>query len=107
MNGGFQRHPHQVPIYAPGKEPLPPGFTDEDRAVLQQTKKWEGYAAMAMESCALKTVMAGGAGAFDRCSLFGPKFMIIPFRIRLRGFLLPNVCFICIRGSVSSTKDPG
>jgi len=64
MNGGFQRHPHQVPIYAPGKEPLPPGFTEEDRAVLQQTKKWEGYAAMAMESCALKTVMAGGAGAF-------------------------------------------
>jgi hypothetical protein len=65
MNGGFQRYPHQVPIYAPGKEPLPPGFTEEDRAVLQQTKKWEGYMTMAMESCALKTAMAGGAGAFD------------------------------------------
>lgn len=64
MNGGFQRHPHQAPIYAPGKEPLPPGFTDEDRAILQQTKKWERYAGMAMESCAVKTVLAGGAGTY-------------------------------------------
>ncbi|KAG5652842.1 hypothetical protein H0H81_003404 [Sphagnurus paluster] len=62
MNGGSPNYPGAVPIYAPGKEPLPPGFTEEDRAALQQTKKWEGYAAMAMESCAVKTVLAGGAG---------------------------------------------
>ncbi|KAF8891809.1 Tim17/Tim22/Tim23/Pmp24 family-domain-containing protein, partial [Infundibulicybe gibba] len=46
-----------VPIYPAGKEPLPPGFTEEDRAQLQQMKKWEGYTAMAMESCATKTVL--------------------------------------------------
>ncbi|KAF5380352.1 hypothetical protein D9615_004691 [Tricholomella constricta] len=62
MNGGSPSYPCAVPIYAPGKEPLPPGFTEEDRAAIQQTKKWEGYAAMAMESCAAKTVLAGGAG---------------------------------------------
>lgn len=64
MNGSSPTYPGQVPIYAPGKEPLPPGFTEEDRAAIQQTKKWEGYAGMAMESCAVKTVLAGGAGMF-------------------------------------------
>ncbi|TFK44915.1 Tim17/Tim22/Tim23/Pmp24 family-domain-containing protein [Crucibulum laeve] len=62
------RFPGQVPIWAPGKEPLPPGLTEEDRAALDQQKKWENYAAMGMESCATKTVMAGtmgfGIGAF-------------------------------------------
>jgi hypothetical protein len=62
MNGSSPSYPGQVPIYAAGKEPLPPGFTEEDRAAIQQTKKWEGYAGMAMESCAVKTVLAGGAG---------------------------------------------
>ncbi|GLB37734.1 putative mitochondrial import inner membrane translocase subunit tim22 [Lyophyllum shimeji] len=62
MNAGSPSYPGAVPIYAPGKEPLPPGLTEEDRAAYQQTKKWEGYAAMAMESCAVKTVLAGGAG---------------------------------------------
>lgn len=73
MNGSSPTYPGQVPIYAPGKEPLPPGFTEEDRAAIQQTKKWEGYAGMAMESCAVKTVLAGGAGAsYHSASLFSP-----------------------------------
>lgn len=58
----FTRREGQVPIWAPGKEPLPPGFTEEDRAQMEQTKKWEKFAGMAMESCATKTVLAGGAG---------------------------------------------
>ncbi|KAF8070740.1 Tim17/Tim22/Tim23/Pmp24 family-domain-containing protein [Lyophyllum atratum] len=62
MNGGSPSYPGAVPIYASGKEPLPPGFTEEDRAAIQQTKKWERYTGMAMESCAVKTVLAGGAG---------------------------------------------
>ncbi|KAG5342616.1 Mitochondrial import inner membrane translocase subunit TIM22 [Termitomyces sp. J132] len=61
MNSG-SNFPCAVPIYAPGKEPLPPGLTEEDRDALQQTKKWEGYTATFMESCAVKTVLAGGAG---------------------------------------------
>ncbi|KAJ8696944.1 Mitochondrial import inner membrane translocase subunit tim22 [Pleurotus ostreatus] len=63
MNGrSLTAYPGSAPIFTPGKEPLPPGFTEEDRAQLAQQRKWEGYAAMAMESCAVKTVLAGGAG---------------------------------------------
>ncbi|RDB25432.1 Mitochondrial import inner membrane translocase subunit TIM22 [Hypsizygus marmoreus] len=62
MINGLGPFPCAVPIYAPGKGPLPPGFTEEDRKVMLQTKKWESYAQMGMESCGVKTVMAGGAG---------------------------------------------
>ncbi|KAL0955874.1 hypothetical protein HGRIS_002073 [Hohenbuehelia grisea] len=63
MNGtGSPGYPCQVPIYPAGKEPLPPGLTEDDRPQLAEMKKWERYAGMAMESCAVKTVLAGGAG---------------------------------------------
>jgi len=55
--------PGAAPIYAPGKEPLPPGFTEEDRAVIYQNIKFQRYASMVMESCAVKTVAAGTMGA--------------------------------------------
>ncbi|KAG6850848.1 hypothetical protein H0H93_007466 [Arthromyces matolae] len=61
MNLG-SNYPCAVPIYAPGKEPLPPGLTEDDRAAIEQQKKWEGLAASAMESCPGKTVLAAGAG---------------------------------------------
>ncbi|KAG8689017.1 Mitochondrial import inner membrane translocase subunit tim22 [Ceratobasidium sp. 423] len=51
-----------VPIYQPGKEPLPPGLTEEDRAALMQQKKVEDWMRMGSESCAFKTVISGGAG---------------------------------------------
>lgn len=51
-----------VPIYQPGKEPLPPGLTEEDRPQLMQQKKVENWMRMASESCAFKTVLSGGAG---------------------------------------------
>ena len=54
--------PGRVPIWAPGKEPLPPGLTEEDRNYYEQSKRWEAYTSMAMESCAVKTTMAGGVG---------------------------------------------
>lgn len=60
----LNRYPGQVPIWAPGKEPLPPGFTEEDRAALDQQQKYSNIAAMAMESCAAKTVLAGTMGRF-------------------------------------------
>jgi len=56
--------PCKVPIWAPGKEPLPPGITEAERPLLEQQKKWEKYMAMGMESCVTKAVMAGAGGAF-------------------------------------------
>lgn len=67
MNPPFTKRPCEVPIWAPGKEPLPPGFTEEDRAAMMQQQKYANYAAMAMESCAVKTVMAGTMG--EQCSV--------------------------------------
>lgn len=63
--------PARVPIWAPGKEPLPQGLTEEDRPYYEQSKRWEGYTTMAMESCAVKTTMAGGVGTL--LSLKSPK----------------------------------
>ncbi|KAH8087816.1 mitochondrial import inner membrane translocase subunit TIM22 [Cristinia sonorae] len=54
--------PGVAPIFPAGKEPLPPGWTEDDREQMLQQKKWTGYMQMAMESCAAKTVIAGGAG---------------------------------------------
>jgi import inner membrane translocase subunit TIM22 len=62
MNIGSPRRIGQVPIYPAGKEPLPPGFTEDDRAALEQSRKWESYMLMGMESCIVKTIMAGGGG---------------------------------------------
>ncbi|KIJ31258.1 hypothetical protein M422DRAFT_783813 [Sphaerobolus stellatus SS14] len=51
-----------APLYPPGKEPLPPGFTEDDRAMMLQQQKWSKWAQTAMESCAGKTTMAAGMG---------------------------------------------
>ena len=51
-----------APIFLPGKEPLPPGMTEEDRANVMQAKKYQDYIASAMESCPGKTVMTGVGG---------------------------------------------
>ncbi|KAI0079249.1 Tim17-domain-containing protein [Panus rudis PR-1116 ss-1] len=60
--------PGVPPIFPAGKEPLPPGFTEEDRAQMLQAKKYQDYMTMGMESCVAKTVIAGvggfGIGAF-------------------------------------------
>jgi len=58
----FRKWPYQAPIWAPGKEPLPPGFTEEDRAVLVQQLKYQNIMSMVMESCAAKTLIAGTVG---------------------------------------------
>ena len=63
MNTGFSINPYfHVPIYPPGKEPLPPGWTEDDRLAWQQSRKWEQYMTMGMESCVSKTLIAGGGG---------------------------------------------
>lgn len=60
MHGSF---PMTVPLFAPGKEPLPPGWTEEDRAQLQLQKKYQDYMAIGMESCPAKCTIAGVGGA--------------------------------------------
>ncbi|KAF9485982.1 Tim17-domain-containing protein [Pholiota conissans] len=66
--------PGRVPIWAPHKEPLPPGLTEEDRPYFEQSKRWEGYMSAAMESCPVKTVLAGGFGIGAFFSLMSASF---------------------------------
>ncbi|CAD6885890.1 unnamed protein product [Tilletia controversa] len=68
--------PMVAPVYLPGKEPLPPGFTEDDRAAMAQMLQSSKYMAQAMDSCPFKCGMAGvmgfGLGAFF--SLLGSSF---------------------------------
>ena len=50
------------PLFPAGKEPLPPGFTEDDRQVMLQNKRMQNYMQVGMESCVAKTVMAAGMG---------------------------------------------
>lgn len=54
--------PWLTPIYLPGKEPLPEGWTEEDRAEIAQVQKWSKFAASTMESCPTKCAFSGVAG---------------------------------------------
>ena len=62
LNPSTSHLPFVVPIWAAGKEPLPPGLTESDRPLWEQNKKMERYMGMAMESCIVKSGLAGGAG---------------------------------------------
>ena len=57
--------PGVAPIFPAGKEPLPPGWTEDDREQMLQSKKFQGYMQTAMESCVAKTAIAGVGG---KCS---------------------------------------
>lgn len=61
MNG--PNFPGLVPLHIPGKEPLPPGYTEEERDAYNQMKKTEKLMSMGSESCVFKSVLAGGGGA--------------------------------------------
>ena len=60
----MDRLPLVAPIFPAGREPLPPGLSEDDRPAIEQQKKMEKFMGGAMESCAVKTTMAGGMGAF-------------------------------------------
>ncbi|KIM40301.1 hypothetical protein M413DRAFT_73782 [Hebeloma cylindrosporum] len=60
MNPSTNNLPCRVPIWAPHKEPLPPGLSEEDRPFFEQNKRWEGYMGSAMESCPVKTTLPPG-----------------------------------------------
>ena len=51
-----------VPVYLPGQEPLPPGYTEEDRQQIQQMEYWTKTMSGAMEWCPTKCAMSGAAG---------------------------------------------
>lgn len=63
-----------APIFPAGAEPLPPGFTEEDRAAMMQQKKMETFMSSAMESCVTKSAMSGAMGARSLHSLSARLF---------------------------------
>ncbi len=56
------QNPLLAPLFPAGKEPLPPGMTEEDRANMMQVKKYQDNMTAGMESCVGKTTMAGVLG---------------------------------------------
>lgn len=68
-------NPLLAPLFATGKEPLPPGYTEDDRAAMLQAKKTQDFMTMAMESCVAKTAIAGvgGASRLTVCSYNGKE----------------------------------
>ncbi|KAI0645217.1 mitochondrial import inner membrane translocase subunit TIM22 [Trametes meyenii] len=54
--------PMTAPVFPAGKEPLPPGISDEERDAYLQAKKYQDYMTSGMESCVTKTIIAGGGG---------------------------------------------
>lgn len=51
-----------APVYVPGTEPLPPGYTEEDRVEMLKVAQWTKFANMGMESCPTKCALSGAAG---------------------------------------------
>lgn len=56
------RLPLVAPLFPAGKEPLPPGLTEEDREQFSQAQKYQTWMTSGMESCVAKTVIAGIGG---------------------------------------------
>ena len=54
--------PLVAPMFPAGREPLPPGYTEEDRANLLQAKKYQEWMQAGAESCIAKTAIAGVGG---------------------------------------------
>lgn len=62
MNGPSVIQNMTAPIYLPGQEPLPPGFSEDDRKQLQDMQYWQRTMSGAMELCPVKCAMSGAAG---------------------------------------------
>ena len=54
--------PLVAPVFLPGTEPLPPGFTEDDRFAAAEARKYENLLKFGVESCVAKTAIAGGGG---------------------------------------------
>jgi import inner membrane translocase subunit TIM22 len=75
-------NPLLAPLFPIGKGPLPPGMTEEDRANMMQMKKYQDNMTAGMESCVVKTTVAGAFG-MSALTLF------------LHIFLYPSLRFCC------------
>lgn len=51
-----------APIYLPGQEPVPPGWSEADRTQLQQMQYWQKTMSDAMMWCPTKCALSGAAG---------------------------------------------
>ena len=54
--------PLVAPVFPAGKEPLPPGITEEERDNYMQARKYQNWMTMGMESCVVKSAIAGVGG---------------------------------------------
>ncbi|KAI0333022.1 mitochondrial import inner membrane translocase subunit TIM22 [Cubamyces sp. BRFM 1775] len=54
--------PLVAPVFPAGKEPLPPGISEEEREAYFQAKRYQDYMTKGMESCVAKTIIAGAGG---------------------------------------------
>jgi import inner membrane translocase subunit TIM22 len=75
----MQTHPLLAPVFPAGREPLPPGMTEEDRANVLQIKKYQDYMSAGMESCLGKTTLAGvfGTSCFSHFRTSPTVFFLI------------------------------
>ena len=97
--------PMTAPIFPAGKEPLPPGITEEERDAYFQAKKYERWMSVGMESCVAKTAIAGGRGAslLSAACCFGVRDGSSPTakgvaRFRHWGVLLAHELVVRVRG---------
>ena len=81
------------------------GATEDDRAALMQQKKWAEWTQTGMESCAIKTLLAGGGGAFSSFTVV--LFNMVSHRFRNRGVLFTHVRKFCIRRSTFTLASRG
>ena len=61
----MSKPPLVAPIFPTGREPLPPGLTEDDRPALDQQRKFQEYMSMGAESCIFKCGMAGVMGGYS------------------------------------------
>ena len=59
-----------APLHPAGREPLPPGLTEADRDAWNQQMNMQKLIQSGMESCGVKTVLAGGGGESRRIGSF-------------------------------------
>jgi len=102
----MQTHPLLAPVFPAGREPLPPGMTEEDRANVMQVKKYQDYMSAGMESCLGKTTVAGvfGTPCFSLSYLTYRFFFRTFVRFRCRWILFVDVFVVCVRGPVITTE---
>lgn len=97
------QHPLLAPVFPAGKEPLPPGMTEDDRANMLQVKKYQNYMSVGMESCLGKTAMAGVFGArVLTLHLTDCSSLLLRFCCWWIFFL--DVFVLCIRGPAFKTE---